>query len=119
MRTVHLDLDDSLSIGTIDLDVATGIARIGEETVRILHVLAANEFTVPLAYETTAEEALRLAAAIIEWDTGMMEQADSPFAGAAPKLSSKQVIRSFLGKMYRCEFRDLFVDTYGYAGTLR
>lgn len=119
MRQVHLDLDDTLNIGTIDLDVATGIARMGEETVRIVHVLAANEFTVPLAYETTAEEALRLAAAIIEWDTGMMEQADSPFHAKGPKVPARQTIRSFLPRMFQCELRDVFVDTYGYAGTLR
>ena len=76
--TGHLDLDDSLKIDTIDLDVATGIAKLDGETVRILHVLAANEFTIPLTYETTAEDALRLAAAIIEWDVGMMEAADAP-----------------------------------------
>ncbi len=37
---------------------------------------AAREYTVPLAYETSQADALRLAAAVIEWDTGMMEQAD-------------------------------------------
>ncbi|WP_345821612.1 hypothetical protein ABC766_07105 [Methylobacterium fujisawaense] len=119
MRTVNLDLDHSLAIGTIDLDVATGIAMLdGGAYVRVVHVKAANEFTVPLAYETTAEEALRLAAAIIEWDVGMMEAADAPFSADSPKLVTRQVIRGFLPRMYRCEFRDLFVDTYGYAGAL-
>lgn len=118
MRTVHLDLDDSLAIGTIDLDVATGIAKLDGDTVRVLHVLAANEYTLPLTYETTSEEALRLAAAIIEWDVGMMEAADAPFSADSPKLVTRQTIRSFLPRMYRCEFRDLFVDTYGYAGAL-
>lgn len=118
MRTVHLDLDDTLNVGTIDLDVATGIAKIGDETVRILHVLAANEFTIPLTFETGAEEAIRLADAIIEWDCGMMEQADDPMRVKGPGVPARQVIRSFLPRMYACEFRHLFVETYGYAGTL-
>ena len=118
-RTVHLDLDDTLQIGTIDLDVATGIAKLDGETVRVLHVLAANEYTVPLAFETAAEDALRLAAAVIEWDTGMMEQADAPFSSKGRAVTARQTIRSFIPRMYRCEFRDVFVDTYGYAGELR
>ncbi|MCJ2089899.1 hypothetical protein MKK88_28500 [Methylobacterium sp. E-005] len=118
MGMVHLDLDDTLDIGTIDLDVATGIAKIGDETFRILHVLAANEFTIPLTFDTAAEEALRLADAVIDWDCGMMEHADNPFRVKAPKLSAKQVIRLFLPRMHKCEFRDLFIETYGYAGRL-
>lgn len=81
--------------------------------------MAASEFTVPLTFATTAEDPLRLAGAIIEWDTGMMEQADAPFENKGPSVSARQVIRGFLPKMYPCEFRHLFVDTYGYAGTLR
>ena len=96
--------------------MATGIAKLDGETVRILHVLAANEFTIPLTYETTAEDALRLAAAIIEWDVGMMEAADAPFSTDSPKLGARQTIRSFLPRMLPCEFRDLFVATYGYSG---
>lgn len=119
MRQVSLDLDDTLNLGPLDIDVATGIAEFDGDYVRVLHVKAAREYTIPLKLETSPEDALRLAAAVIEWDCGMMEQADSPFSGAAPKFSSRQIIRSFLPKMLRCELRDLYVDTYGYARALR
>ncbi|ARO54129.1 hypothetical protein B2G69_08195 [Methylorubrum zatmanii] len=122
MRTVNLNLDDNLYFENVCIDVATGVAKMeGVEGgyVRLIHVMAAREYTVPLAYETTAEDALRLASAVIEWDTGMMEQADAPFSSKGPALAARQTIRSFLPRMYRCEFRDLFVDTYGYAGELR
>lgn len=119
MRQTNIDLDDSLALGPIDLDVASGIAKLGEDYVRVVHVVAARSYTVPLDMKVTSEDALRLAAAVIEWDCGMMDAADSPFSGAAPKLSSKQIIRSFLPKMYPCELRDLYVDMHGYAGTLR
>lgn len=118
MRTVNLNLDDTLTNETLDLDVATGVATVGGEYVRVVHIVAAREYTIPLAYETTAEDALRLGAAVIEWDTGMMEQADSPFHANGPKVSARQVIRSFLPRMKACELRDVFVDTYGYAGAL-
>ena len=121
MRTVNLNVDVGLPLSDVQPDVATGIAKMeGVEGgyVRWLHVTAASEFTVPLTFETTAEDALRLAAAIIEWDTGMMEAADAPFSADSPKLSTRQVIRSFLPRMKACELRDLFVDTYGYAGAL-
>lgn len=117
-RTVNLNLDDSLPIETFDVDVATGFAEVGGEYVRIVHVMAAREYTIPLSYETTAEDALRLAAAVIEWDSGMMEQADSPFHAKGPKVSARQTVRSFLPRMKACEFRELFVDTYSYAGAL-
>ena len=119
MGEISLNLDETLALGALDPDVTTGIAKLGDDYVRVLHVRAASEFTVPLTYETPPEAALRLAAAIIEWDVGMMEAADGPFSDAAPKLSIRQTIRSFLPSMLRCEFRDLFVDTYGYAGELR
>ncbi|MCJ2081541.1 hypothetical protein [Methylobacterium sp. J-090] len=119
MGEISLNLDDSLALGPLDPDVTTGIAKLGDDYVRVIHVVAANAFTVPLTHETTAEDALRLAAAIIEWDTGMMEAADAPFSSDSPKLATRQTIRSFLPRMHRCEFRDLFVDTYGYAGELR
>lgn len=61
MRTVNLDLDDSLALSNVQPDASTGIATLeGVEGgyVRWVHVMAANEHTVPLAYETTAEDAL-------------------------------------------------------------
>ncbi|QEE39913.1 hypothetical protein [Methylobacterium sp. WL2] len=119
MGTVNLNLDETLALGPLDPDVTTGIAKLGDDYVRVVHVVAANQFTVLLPHETPAEDALRLAAAIIEWDTGMMEAADAPFSSDSPKLATRQIIRSFLPKMHPCEFRDLFVDTYGYAGELR
>ncbi|MDH2309162.1 hypothetical protein [Methylobacterium brachiatum] len=124
MRTVDLNLDDGLLLKDVQPDVATGCAKLdGVDQdggyVRWVHVMAASEFTVPPTFATTAEDALRLAGAIIEWDTGMMEAADGPFSADSPKLATRQVIRSFLPRMYPCEFRHLFVDTYGYAGTLR
>ena len=123
MRIVNLNLDDNLYFENVQPDVATGVAKLegveGNGYVRWLHVMAAREYTVPLAYETTAEDALRLAAAVIEWDTGMMEQADAPFSSKGRAVTARQTIRSFIPRMYRCEFRDVFVDTYGYAGELR
>lgn len=120
MRQVPLDLDDTVNLNSLDLDVATGIAMFdGGAYVRFLHVKAAREYTVPLAYETSQADALRLAAAVIKWDCGMMEQADDPLHAKGPKVPARQVIRSFLPKMLQCELRDVFVDTYGYAGTLR
>lgn len=124
MRTVNLNLDDALYLSDVQPDVATGVARLeGIEAdggyVRWVHVMAAREYTVPLTYQTTAEDALRLAAAVIEWDTGMMEQADDPLNAKGARVPARQVIRGFLPRMYACELRDLFVDTYGYAGALR
>lgn len=116
--TAILDLDTATPLSDVHFDVATGIAKLGDELVRWVHVLAAREYTVPLSYDVSPEEALRLAAAVIEWDTGMMEQADSPFHAKGPALSARQVIRGFLPRMRQCELRDVFVDTYGYAGRL-
>jgi hypothetical protein len=119
VRDISLNLDETLALVMVDIDVAIGVSKIGDEYVRLVHVRAANEFTVPLVHDVPAEDALRLAAAIIEWDTGMMEAADAPFSSDSPKLGTRQTIRSFLPRMLPCELRHLFVDTYGYAGELR
>ncbi|MGW9821960.1 hypothetical protein ACUXK4_004549 [Methylorubrum extorquens] len=122
MRTVNLNIDDGLALSNVQPDASTGIATLeGVEGgyVRWVHVMAANEHTVPLAYETTAEDALRLAAAIIEWDAGMMERADDPFHTKWSNLGPRQTIRHFLPKMHPCEFREMFADTYDLQGEVR
>lgn len=119
MSEISLNLDTSLALGPLDPDVTIGIAKQGDDYVRVVHVVAANIFTVPLPHETPAEDALRLAAAIIEWDVGMMEAADDPYQSKWSNLSARQIIRSFLPRMRACEFRDLFADTYGLTGELR
>ena len=99
MRDIHVNVDATLNLSDLQPDVATGIAKMeGVEGgyVRLIHVVAANEFTVPLTHETPAEDALRLAAATTEWDVGMMEQAEAPFSDAGPKLSIRQTIRNYL-----------------------
>ncbi|WP_311274027.1 hypothetical protein [Methylobacterium sp. WCS2018Hpa-22] len=119
MREINLNLDETLALGPLDPDMTTGIAKLGDDYVRVVHVVAANEYTIPLPHMTPAEDALRLAAAVIEWNVGMMEQADAPYDAKGPQITARQTIRSFLPRMLPCEFRDLFVDTYSYAGELR
>lgn len=124
MRTVNLNLDDGLALSNVQPDASTGVAKLeGVEAdggyVRWVHVMAAREYTVPLAYETTAEDALRLAAAVIEWDVWMTERADDPYQAKWGKLTGRETIRSFLPKMHACELRELFVETYGLADEVR
>lgn len=119
MRTVNLNLDDSINLTDVQADVATGVAKLDGEYIRWVHVMAAREYTVPLAYETTAEDALRLAAAVIEWDVWMTERADDPYQAKWGKLTGRETIRSFLPKMHACELRELFVETYGLADEVR
>ena len=117
----HTNIFDKLNMDNVLYDAAVGFVGLDSVPggyVRIIMVRSANEFTIPLSSEVSQEDVLRLAAAVTEWDADMMEQAEAPFDNKGPAVPARQVIRGFLPCMYRCEFRDLFVDTYGYAGVL-
>jgi len=118
MRTVNINFDDRFSFDSIDIDAVTGVAKVKGGYVRIIHVMAAREYTVPVKLDTPSDDALRLAAAIIEWDTGMIALADDPYQAKWSGVGPRQIIRAFLPRMYQSEFRDLSVDTYDLHGDI-
>lgn len=115
MRQVTIDLDETLDLGTVEIDVAVCTAKLDGQYVRLVHVRAASEFTIPLPFTTPSEDALRLAAAVVEWDCGMADASDSPFHELGPAPAPKAVIKAMLPRMLPCEFRDLFCSTYRLA----
>ncbi len=110
---MSITVDDNL-FGKVEIEVqiCLGHAEIEGTYRKVIHVRAANEFVVPLAPSVSDYHALALADAISQWDVAMAEQADSPFTEKGPLAVVKSTIWQMLPRIYSCEFRDLFVETY-------